>query len=68
MDILATTIDNQSHDVVVGEVETIQEVPDSPKTGIFGLDSGQSATLMISVIVVPVALILLFLVKRARHQ
>ena len=45
-----TNIATQSHDVTVGEVDATN-IPDSPKTGFFGLEAYQSAAITISTII-----------------
>ena len=58
-----TNIATQSHDVTVGEVDATN-IPDSPKTGFFGLEAYQSAAITISTIIVPIVILSIYLAKR----
>lgn len=68
MNILATTVGSQSHDVIVGEIETTREIPDSPKTGVFGSELTPSALLATSLLALPVAIILIYLLKHPHYR
>ena len=60
-----SNISTQGHDVTVGEVDIVN-IPDSPKTGMFGLE-GKSVALA-GAVILPIIVILLFLSKRIRRK